>query len=53
MVAERFKGFSTELHFDPEVLFFLNLESGEWRFQVDPRLKHLPAARRDEIKTFF
>jgi hypothetical protein len=37
----------------PEVLFFWNAESGERRFQVDPRLKELTEARREEIKSFF
>ena len=37
----------------PEVLFFWNIESGERRFQVDPRLKELTETRREEIKKFF
>ena len=37
----------------PEVLFFWNAESGERRFQVDPRLKNLTEARRAEIENFF
>lgn len=37
----------------PSVLFSWNAESEERRFQVDPRLKELTEARREEIKNFF
>jgi len=37
----------------PEVLFSWNAESGERRFQIDPRLKGLTETRREELKNFF
>lgn len=37
----------------PEVVFSWNVESGERRFQIDPRLKGLTETRREEIKNLF
>ena len=46
---------SSQLNFisHPEVLFFWNTGSGERRFQVDPRLKGLTKARKEEIHNFY
>ena len=46
---------SPELNFisRPEVVFIWNKHTGERRFQIDPRLKHLAQDRKEEIERFF